>query len=438
MNCRTFRKRQIELLDINPDPSTASDLLRHVETCPECARELAETRALLTALSPTQSRRRESNLKERIMNRVTELESVENTRRSRGWLPRLSFAAVTLVVIGLLGGWLVNHGRSGSAFTILAQAAEASERLATIHIVAHMRTAEHDNFDMIVPEGDLVPVELWKVSGETAKWRIEKRGRVAVMDGSEIVMLTGTGESNPMAVKFSPGAGIAQWLAPLLDVNSLFVHEQEVAREQGARVEIESKGPTTVLTIQAAAQGDYSESDYRKNKSIMESDNVRAYTFDSRTHRLLGLQVYVNTGKDNVLVFETDKVEYDSPLSAGLFQLDVPEGAIWYKSPDQIRGTADNSSLTPKQAAEAIFKGMADEDWDSLRGFAGTMMDDPKIRDYVGGLQIISIGEPFKSGAYPGWFVPYEIRFKSGDVKKMNLAIRNDNEKKQWTLDGGI
>ena len=436
MNCRSFRKRQVELLDINPDPKTAADLLRHAETCPECARELAESRALLTALSPTQSRRRESNLKERIMSKVTELESVENTKRSRGWVPRLSLAAATLVVIGLLGGWVVNHGRPNSAFTILAQAAEASERLGTIHIVAHMRTAEQDSFDMIVPEGDLVPVELWKMSGETPKWRIEKPGRVAVMDGNDVVMLI-KGDMNPMAVKLPAGAGIAQWLAPLLDVSSLFQHEQEVAREQGARVKIESKGPTTVLTIQAAAQGDYSESDYMKNKSILMSDNVRVYTFDSQTHRLLGLQVYVNTGKDNVLVFETDKVEYDSPLSASLFQLDIPEGAIWYKSPDQIQGTADNSSLTPKQVAEAIFKAMADEDWEALREFAGTMVDNPKVRDYVGGLQIISIGEPFKSGQYPGYFVPYEVRFKSG-VRKMNLAIRNDNEKKQWVLDGGI
>jgi len=432
MNCKTFRKRQVEMLDANPDPN----LLRHAETCTECARELAEARALLTALSPIQSPYRESNLKERIMSKVTELETVEDMKRYRGWLPRLSYVAIALVVIGLLGGWLL-QGRPDSAFTILAQAAEASERLGTIHIVAQMRTVPHDNFDMIVPEGDLVPVELWKVSGETAKWRIEKPGRVAVMDGNEIVMLIKPGDASPMAVKASPGAGIAQWLAPLLDVNSLFQREQEIAREEGARVKIESNGPTTVLTIQAAAQGDYSESDYMKNKSILMSDNVRVYTFDSQTHRLLGLQVYVNTGKDNVLVFKTDKVEYDSQLSASLFQLDVPKDAIWYKTPDEM-GLPDNSSLSPKQVAEAVFQAMAAEDWDGLRGFAGTLADDPKLRDYVGGLQVISIGEPFKSGQYPGWFVPYEIRFRSGDVKKMNLAIRNDNEKKQWMLDGGF
>lgn len=434
MNCQTFRKRQVDLLDVDPDP----ELLRHAETCTECARELAETRALLTALSPTQSRRRESNLKERIMNKVTEIESVENTRRSaRGRMPRLAYVAATLVVIGLMGGWFANHGRPVSAFTILAQAAEASERLSTIHIVAQMRTIGHDNFDMIVRDGNLIPVEMWKVSGQDTKWRIEKLGRVAVMDGKGIVMLIGTNRPNPTAIKLGPKAGIACWLSPLLDVNSLFRSEQQNARVEGARVEVRNAGPKTILTIQAAAQGDYSQSEHSKNSSIFESDNTRIYTFDSQTHRLLDLQVYINTGVEDVLVFKTEKIEYDSPLSASIFELEVPDDAIWYKSPDQM-DVPDNSDLTPRQAAEAIFNAMAAEDWEALRAFAGTSVDDPDTRESVGGLEVISIGEPFQSGIYPGWFVPYEIKIRSGEVRKSNLAIRNDNEKKQWMLDGGF
>jgi len=60
------------------------------------------------------------------------------------------------------------------------------------------------------------------------------------------------------------------------------------------------------------------------------------------------------------------------------------------------------------------------------------------MKDIFGGLEIISIGEPFKSGKYPGWFVPYEIEFKSGGVKKFNLAVRNDNAAKRWQVDGGF
>jgi hypothetical protein len=34
--------------------------------------------------------------------------------------------------------------------------------------------------------------------------------------------------------------------------------------------------------------------------------------------------------------------------------------------------------------------------------------------------------------------VPYEVRLKSGKVKKMNLALRNDNPDKKWMVDGGF
>jgi len=51
-------------------------------------------------------------------------------------------------------------------------------------------------------------------------------------------------------------------------------------------------------------------------------------------------------------------------------------------------------------------------------------------------------GEPsashFKPKPYPGWFVPYEIKFKNGEVTKFNLAVRNDNPAKRYVVDGGI
>jgi hypothetical protein len=60
------------------------------------------------------------------------------------------------------------------------------------------------------------------------------------------------------------------------------------------------------------------------------------------------------------------------------------------------------------------------------------------MKDYLGGLEIISIGEPFQSATYRGWFVPYEIKLRSGQVKKHNLALRNDNRAHRFQLDGGI
>jgi RNA polymerase sigma-70 factor (ECF subfamily) len=48
------------------------------------------------------------------------------------------------------------------------------------------------------------------------------------------------------------------------------------------------------------------------------------------------------------------------------------------------------------------------------------------------------IGEPFQSGIYRGYFVPYQIRMRNGYVKSHNLAVRNDNPNGRWMVEGGF
>ena len=438
MNCREFRKRQVELLDIGPMPA---DLLRHIEECPQCAREHAESQAVLSALSPTQEISMSSDLKERIMSRATEVDSLQHSRK-RVWARPMQFALAAVMVLAVVlgGSWLAGHnaGRQGSASAILSDAAEAAAAVHTVHITARMRTPANDNFDLIMADSEFTPVEIWTQSGDVSKWRIEKPARVAAMDGKSTVMVVQPGVGSPMAWDFPPTSGVAGWLAPLLDVNSLLRYERETASRTGSKVSVEKKQGRILLTIQAAAKGNFSESDYAKNKSVLESDNIRVYAFDAQTRRLEGMEVYIDTGAGRTLVFEITGIEYDTPVTASLFEVQVPKDAVWQKSASEIPGTADNSDMTPKQVAEAFFAAMASEDWDAMRNYAGNLFDNKGLRDRFGGLTIVSIGEPFKSGLYRGWFVPYEVKLKSGEVKKHNLAIRNDNPRHQWHFDGGF
>ena len=94
--------------------------------------------------------------------------------------------------------------------------------------------------------------------------------------------------------------------------------------------------------------------------------------------------------------------------------------------------------MSPKEVAYAFFQAWADEDWEELLKFWPHSGVSEELKQHMGGLKITSIGEPFKSGLYPGWFVPYEIKFKNGGIKKMNLAVRNDNAAKRYIIDGGF
>ncbi len=97
--------------------------------------------------------------------------------------------------------------------------------------------------------------------------------------------------------------------------------------------------------------------------------------------------------------------------------------------------------ITPKEAAEAFFKACSEKNWDEFLKFMPRLDNDNRIeqiKEYLGGLQVISIGEPFKMGEFPGWYVPYKVRFNNGLVQDWDLAIRNDNPAKRYVYDGGI
>ena len=125
------------------------------------------------------------------------------------------------------------------------------------------------------------------------------------------------------------------------------------------------------------------------------------------------------------------------------------------------------TSTTPAQVAQAFFDACAREDWTEAGKYwpPGFLKQDPTflntITNIYGGLEIVSLGKPFKGRIslaslpaderkrleaqgvrggfeYPGVYVPYEIRLKDGTVKKWQLAIRCDNAESHWYWDGGL
>jgi len=97
------------------------------------------------------------------------------------------------------------------------------------------------------------------------------------------------------------------------------------------------------------------------------------------------------------------------------------------------------AAMTAQEAARALFEACGREDWVEAGKFF-PMSIPGLFRQYLGGLELISVGEPFTSkGAGPSdLFVPYEIKLKHGGVKKMNLHLRKDRQSGRWFYCGGI
>jgi hypothetical protein len=92
--------------------------------------------------------------------------------------------------------------------------------------------------------------------------------------------------------------------------------------------------------------------------------------------------------------------------------------------------------MSPKEAAAAIFQACANNNWDEVMKFWHRPSDTNSInrlKKYLGGLQVISLGEPYQTNTYAGWFVPYEIQLPPVDFI---VRVDNNNQSHRYVLSG--
>jgi hypothetical protein len=301
-----------------------------------------------------------------------------------------------------------------------------------------MRTDPRDNFPSVYAEGDLVRVEVWKQFGAQPKWRVEKPGRVAVMDGASTTMLI----RPDMVVKVpaSEAAFDTGSLLELTKVQDLITYELRKALARGWDLQLAHESKTVgqkqvVVTVEARAG--VPGNDYLENKFFEESSMRRVYRFDAKTQRLEELEAYLHRPGGDVLVLKIQQIEYDKPIDAAVFTLKLPEAVREFKRPEVLPDNAKYEKMTPQQAARAFFNACTNENWEEVQKFFPMPLNE-EIKHFLGGLEVVHLGEPFQSKIYPGWYIPYEIKFKDGAIRKFNLAMRKDNPAKRYVVDGGI
>ena len=124
-----------------------------------------------------------------------------------------------------------------------------------------------------------------------------------------------------------------------------------------------------------------------------------------------------------------------------------------YRTPDSSRtGRNVQVKLPPQQAAEAtqatrgFLEAIQNADWNTVAKYwpsnvpKGKSVDDiftDKMKSYVSGLEIISLGTPYKEGPNSWILVPYEIRWKDGGTQKNNLRLGQGRDG-QWIWQGGF
>ena len=374
------------------------------------------------------STKHKENRKETIMSKLF-------TRWGFGLTAGAGAVAVVLIVL------LASPGGNSRAAEVMAKGARALAKLSSVHLRGQLRTPPQDNFAAITPDQAFVPIEMWKQFTPELKWRVEKPGRTAVMDGQSTILFI----KPDYALKVphpSASAFDTQWFQQMADLSQALERELAAIKAHGWPVSVTSEQGAdgkakSVITVEA--KSGLRDSDYLKNAFFMTADTRRVYVFDNQSELLEAVKIYLHGASGEQLVFELNQIEYNQPLDPGVFQLQLPANVSWKQDMQVLPDNAKYAAMTPEQAARAFLEACGREDWTEAAKFMSPVAE--SFKQDRGGIQVVSIGKSFTSaltligGAH---FVPYEIKLKTGETIKHNLALKKDGRTGRWFVDGGI
>jgi len=413
-----------------PDPAVRKQTLQQLQAELRTAHRAATTKERAPELEADQFQRQQEH---KIIRKETVMSTlVRNWRWGLG-----AIAGATAVILIVLSPSPKAYGK---AISVMSNGVRAVARLTSVHLRGKLRTNPRENFSTIMPEQDFVSIELWKQFSPDLKWRVELPGRVAVMDGKSTVLFI----SPDYAAKAGPSRSAfdTQMYHEMADISGALEHEIAAIKTHGWPVTLtQEQGadgkPKSVVAIDA--RSGLPDSDYLKNAFFSTADTRRVYVFDEQTELLEAVRIYLHTADGDRLVFETEQIDYNEAIEPGVFHLDLPANVKWQQDMQVLPDNEKYAAMSPEEAARAFLEAVGREDWAEAEKFDSPITE--SFKQDRGGLQVLSIGKAFTSAISVingAEFVPYEIKLKSGQINKHNLALKKDRKTGRWFVDGGI
>ena len=116
------------------------------------------------------------------------------------------------------------------------------------------------------------------------------------------------------------------------------------------------------LVVTAEAKANLSDSDWCKNKFFQAADTHRVYRFDAKTQRLAGFEAYLHRPGGDVLIWATERIDYDQPVDSKVFTVELPKNAAMWKEIERLPDNEKYEKMRPKEAARAFFEACEKED----------------------------------------------------------------------------
>jgi hypothetical protein len=439
MNCAECRDNLVACLEGLLEPELAGQCRAHLETCAACRAEHASFSQLQARLVAAGRLAAEVSLTQGVMQRVQRVQTksegmtIMSKLLKHRWGFGLGALAGTAAIVLFIALALPGNVQAKAA-DVLARGAQAVAKLTSIHLRGQLRTLPADNFSYINPDRDFYTIELWKQFEPELKWRVDKPGRLAVMDGQSTLLYINSAKHAAKHPGPSRSAFDTDWLHRIANLSNTISNELRNAQARGWKLDLtEETGADgrakSVVTV--FVKSGVPDNDYCKNTFLDNADTRRVYKFDSQTERLDSVQIFLARASGEVQIFDLNQIEYNQPLDPKLWQVELPADVSWYEQPQKLPDNEKYASMTAGEAARAFFEACGRQDWAEAAKFYSPM--DARIKEYLGGLQIVSLGQEFTSKSYPGRFIPYEIKLPG---MEFNLRLSNSNSAGRYVITG--
>jgi len=437
MNCAECRDNLVACIEGLLDREESLQCEAHLKACASCRAEYAAIAHLQQRLIAHGHAAADVSIVEPVMRRVLQQQTKpeRNTIMSVLLKHRWGFglgtaagaAAIMLIVL------LALPKTQATAAEIMSKGAQAVANLTSIHLHGQLRTLPADNFSYINADCPFYTIELWKQFGPELKWRVEKPGRVAVMDGQSTVLYIKTANTGTKVPHPSSSAFDTDWLQRIANVSNTISSELNNAQAKGWKMDTTEETAAngrvkSIVTIHA--RSGIPENDYVKNVFFENADTRRVYRFDAQSRLLEAVQVYLVRPSGEVLIFDLSQIDYNQPIKPSIWQLELSEDVNWKQEPQKLPDNEKYTSMTAEQAARTFFEACARKDWNEAGKFMSPVSQG--LKNYLGGLEIVSLGESFTSKAYGGQFVPYEIKLH----QEFTVRVSNLNAAKRCVVTG--
>jgi hypothetical protein len=281
MNCLECQENLVAYVEHLLDPQTAAACQCHLADCPACRQQRdaiarlqrqlvthGEAAASVALAGPVMSRIRVAQ-----PNALPGRRSVAVLTR---WLLGLGAAAAVFAVAALFV--LMPNSRARAA-DVMTQGAKVAAQLTSVHLQGRMRTPAADNFSYIDPAQEFTSIELWKELGGLGRWRIEKPGRVAAMDGQSTTLFIRSANTALRLPQPARSAFDTDWLHRIADLEKTLSSETRLAQTKGWPMTLthETVGGATKAVVTIEEKSGLPAGDYLQNKFLGTAD-TRGFT----------------------------------------------------------------------------------------------------------------------------------------------------------------